>query len=313
MRNLPKNFHLLKRNENTLPNRLDRYIAQNSILSYGYIQKLIRTRKIRMMEISKDKNELGTAVKVNNSTPILPIHQIYVHESIYYDFFESEEKPKKSSFHLVAKKFIDDHVIYEDAEIIIINKPAGISCQGGVNIQHSVDVFAKLAYNLKLTHRLDRQTSGALILAKNKESAQKITKMFQEQKISKIYHAIVVNTPILDNLYLESGLYRIDKDVIDNERVLNAVTYFRILAQKDGYSFLELHPKTGRKHQIRQHCLSIGSPILYDSKYCLPSSKDSKKDTKKDSKCIMLHAYSISCNDFNVEVPYPSHWEKFLL
>lgn len=175
-------------------------------------------------------------------------------------------------------KAIKNSVIYKDDEIIAINKPAGLAVQGGVGVAISVDSLLdhlKFDYEErpKLVHRIDKDTSGLLLLARKTSVASKLTKQFRDKEIEKTYWAIVVGVPEeksgridLPILKRDSGAGK-EKMVADDEGDA-AVTLYRVLENMGGrFSLLELKPITGKTHQLRVHMEAIGHPILGDGKY----------------------------------------------
>ena len=172
---------------------------------------------------------------------------------------------------------LHDCIIFCDQVLIAINKPAGIAVQGGSKISYHIDgMLDCLKFNYqdrpKLVHRLDRNTSGVLLLARSAKTANILTKYFQNKNIQKVYFALVSGT-------LSSPQGKIDlpiakhrsngqeKMVIDHYGGKNTQTYYYRLAKNDNISLLALYPITGRTHQLRIHCETLRVPILGDTKY----------------------------------------------
>ena len=174
-----------------------------------------------------------------------------------------------------------------------------------------IDILKKTKYfeNSKpfIVHRLDKETSGILIIAKNREYAQLFTSLFRIRKIHKTYLAITygkVNNSIKtmkDNLIYYENKKKIIQKAISNLKILKSNEYC---------SFLELNPITGRKHQLRKQLLNIGNPIIGDDKYFLNNTKRIK------TKCLMLHAYKIKFMiknvRYNFKAKYNDIFEQFL-
>ena len=159
-----------------------------------------------------------------------------------------------------------------------------------------------------IVHRLDKDTSGILIVAKNREYAQLFTSLFRLRKIHKTYLAIVYGeipkgTKILED---ELILYENDKKIIQN-----ALSYLKLLKTNSQYSLLELRPITGRKHQLRKQLYNLGNPIIGDDKYFFKN-----RGVYIKSKYLMLHAYEIKfmINDvkYNFSAPLNENFSEFL-
>lgn len=183
-------------------------------------------------------------------------------------------------------------ILFENDEILVINKPAGLAVQGGSNIHKHVDGLVRALYpqhSPKLVHRLDRETSGVLLLAKNLEVAQKLTKAFAVHSIQKEYWAITEGIPPKANgtilTHLEKGWSKdMEKMKVSStsEDAKPSETSFKVLAKSTSTkkAFLSLIAHTGRTHQLRVHCEHIRCPILGDRKY----------NPKSESRQLHLHA-----------------------
>lgn len=243
---------------------------------------------------------------------------------VSFDTFEEREKvPPRINEKTLA--LLQDSILYEDKDVLVINKPQGLSVQGGSNVKDCVDFYMNeilpgQSEPLRLTHRLDKDTSGCLILAKNHEAARLMTQAFKDQEVSKTYYAIVVGTPgkrkgvITESIGKMMGDQKEMMSIHANDRQ-EAITLYEVeTSLSNGLSFLRLEPKTGRTHQLRVHCAQVlDCPILGDGKYggakaqCLP-----RRAT------IKLHATKISFESLSgkgtieVEAPMPLDFEGFL-
>lgn len=207
----------------------------------------------------------------------------------YPDFWSAlktdENHPKKhqkgAKIDPIAIKNLEKSIIFENDDMIVLNKPSGLAVQGGSGQKESVDdILAARARSTgeespKLVHRLDRDTSGVLVLGKTSKAAGALAAAFAKKTAQKFYWALVVGVPDIEqgtiNLPLakrETGKdSRIEK-VQEDEEGKAAITHYRILdfaAKK--LAWVELLPVTGRMHQLRVHMESIGHPILGDGKY----------------------------------------------
>lgn len=209
---------------------------------------------------------------------------------------------QKISSHL--SKLVKSWVIYKNKDILVINKPNGIAVQGGSKIKLNLDLLLdSLKYsNLnrpKIVHRLDKDTSGILMLARNLETAKYLSLLFKERKIKKLYLAIVYG-----ELYKSQD--RLNSNIVYNGKVHLSETYFWKLKSNNKYSLLLVKPITGRKHQIRKHLIAKNIQILGDKKYILYN------DASADDESLNLHAYYFSYFDsfgksksFRAEIPKP--------
>ena len=281
--------------------RLDRWFNQRVIsLPHSLIEKIIRQNKIK---VNKKKTKSSYRLQKGDLVEVFDINKF---------------KPinlKKKIKYLPKKKEIgsyDKYVIEDNKNFIVINKPTGIPVQSGTrSLKNIIDILKNTKYfeNSKpfIVHRLDKETSGILIIAKNRKFAQLFTSLFRIRKIHKTYLAIVygkVNKSVKtmrDNLiYFENNKKNTQK----------AISNLKIIRSNENYSFLELNPITGRKHQLRRQLLNIGSPIVGDDKYFLNNRKRIKV------KNLLLHAHKIKFMinnvQYNFKAGYNSKFEDFL-
>ena len=231
--------------------------------------------------------------------------------------------------HLKAAHIYKDlmaNIIYQDKHIIILNKPINLAVQGGNKVKYSVDDIlnkdqAKGKKLYRLTHRLDKDTSGILILAKTEKAAQKITKLFANKKIYKTYLALVVGcleqkTGIIDFPIIKKKLAS-GKEVMTIAKTQHtaqaALTKYHVIEQLGNQlSLLKLEPETGRKHQIRIHLSAMETPILGDGKY-----GGKKAFMNNLSNKIHLHAEKIYIENYfgkplSISAPLPAHMKETL-
>ena len=171
-------------------------------------------------------------------------------------------------------------MLYRDDWAIVLNKPAGLAVQGGTNTERHVDALLdglrfESAERPRLVHRLDKDTSGVLLIARHAAAAAFFTRAFREKTTRKIYWAIVAGLPRPERGRIDLGRCPKAAPARGGERVhaddeggKSAVTYYRVLDHAGGRaSWLALLPVTGRTHQLRAHCAALGTPILGDGKY----------------------------------------------
>lgn len=168
-------------------------------------------------------------------------------------------------------------VLYRDDDMIILDKPAGLAVQGGTGIaQHldgMLDVLAAGGERPRLVHRLDKDTSGVLVLARTAASAAALGQAFRGRAVHKLYWALVVGMPAEDAGEIRAPLAKDgsaggERVGVDRAHGAVAVTHYRVLERIGRRAaWLELEPETGRTHQLRVHCQVLGTPILGDGKY----------------------------------------------
>jgi 23S rRNA pseudouridine955/2504/2580 synthase len=295
---MPKSYTVDDDNNDS---RLDKWFKNEIInLPHSLLEKILRQNKIK---VNKKKTKSSYRLQTGDVIEI-------------YDISKFKPVDKKEKIKYLPKKkeigYYDDYVIEDNENFIVINKPTGIPVQSGTkSFKNIIDILKKTKYfkNLKpfIVHRLDKETSGVLIIAKNRKYAQLFTSLFRIRKIHKTYLAIVygkVNKSIKvmkdDLIYYENNKKNIQK----------AVSNLKIIKSNEGFSYLELNPITGRKHQLRKQLLNIGSPIIGDDKYFLNDRKRIK------IKNLMLHAYKIKFMinniQYNFKARYNNLFEDFL-
>ncbi len=281
--------------------RLDKWFKNEIInLPHSLLEKILRQNKVK---VNKKKTKSSYRLQKGDLIEI-------------YDISKLKPVDKKERIKYIPKKkeigTYDDHVIEDNENFIVINKPTGIPVQSGTkSFKNIIDILKNSKYfeNSKpfIVHRLDKETSGVLIVAKNRKYAQLFTSLFRIRKIHKTYLAIVYGK-------VDKSIKVMKDDLIyyeDNKKIFQkAVSNIKTIKSNEGYSYLELNPITGRKHQLRKQLLKIGSPIIGDDKYFLNNRKRIKM------KNLMLHAYKIKFMinniQYNFKAKYPKLFENFL-
>jgi tRNA pseudouridine32 synthase/23S rRNA pseudouridine746 synthase/23S rRNA pseudouridine1911/1915/1917 synthase len=203
-------------------------------------------------------------------------------------------------------------VLYKDALMLVVDKPAGIPVHagpgGGPNLER---LFGALRFGLRQpparAHRLDRDTSGCLVLGRHPKALRKLGRLFSEGRVEKIYWAVVEGAPAAGegqiDLPLRKEIRGTGWKMVPGEGGQGAVTEYRTLGQGEGLTWLELRPMTGRTHQIRVHCAAIGCPVLGDRAY---GAKRGAAAMHLHSRAIVLPLYP-SRPPVAVEAPPPAH------
>ena len=251
-----------------------------------------------------EKNIRRGNIKIN-SKKVKSSHKLKASDKItVYNLNFIENKHKKVTTKYVATKsdlYKSSGIFIENNEnFVVINKPAGIAVQSGTKtIKNILDILrsSKEFYNsLPYTvHRIDKETTGLLIVAKNRKYAQLFTSLFRIRKIHKTYLCIVVG-----QLQKEKGTLKDELFYYEGEKKVKtlAITHYKVLDSNNNYSLLKLNPETGRKHQLRKQLLIHGNPILGDSKYRISERPKSKKNI------LMLHAYKINFSIGDIKYNY---------
>ncbi len=268
-----------------IPTRLDRCLKRlYPNLTQGKIEQALRKGKIK---VNGGKAEAGSRV-VSGDTILVVDDAILIGGTAQ----ENSVALFSSSAVRLADKLLADYLIHSTDHFLAINKPPGLAVQGGSKIALSVNDALRCLGNrgldLRLVHRLDKETSGILLIAKSYLAAYHLTKAFQERLIEKKYIAITVGKPEQDvgeisSLISKTKGIAFEKVNADSQGGKLAVTKYRCLKTTQGLSLIEFLPLTGRMHQIRFHAQQLGCPILGDKKYGSALSPVS-------APCLLLHA-----------------------
>jgi len=281
--------------------RLDKWFKQKVInLPHSLIERILRQNKIK---INKKKVKSSYRLQSGDLIEIYDISKFKAKDKIE----KIKYKPKKKEL-----SRYDDYIIENNDNFIVINKPAGIPVQSGTkSFKNITDLLKNSKYfegsKPFIVHRIDKETSGILIIAKNRKYAQLFTSLFRIRKIHKTYLALAygkINKSVKsmrdDLIYYENKKKIIQK----------AISNIKIIKSNDELSYVELNPVTGRKHQLRKQLLNIGNPIIGDDKYFLTNFRKIK------TKNLMLHAYRIKFMinnvQYNFKAKYNNYFEQLL-
>jgi 23S rRNA pseudouridine955/2504/2580 synthase len=219
---------------------------------------------------------------------------------------------------------LESHILYEDKRLLVINKPSGLAVHGGSGISHGVIELLRAARphlrDLSLVHRLDRETSGCLVLAKRRSALRELHKKFRDGTVEKNYLALVVGDWQLGEQTVDAPLLvehrkNGERHVVVSGAGKAARTKMRLSRTFGKYSLLQCQPLTGRTHQIRVHALHMGHPVAGDERYGDPEANAVAR--KLGLKRLFLHAQSIafpddSGNDLHFTAPLADDLERFL-
>ena len=273
--------------------RLDKWFRKNVCeVPQALIEKNIRKGNIKV-----NNKKVKSSYKLQKEDLII----------LYNIIFSSQKKSKSKNFYKANKKDLSHSskmFIENNENFVVINKPAGIAVQSGTKSKRNILDILKSTKEFYGTspyavHRIDKETTGVLIVAKNRKYAQLFTSLFRLRKIHKTYLCIVIG-----ELEKNKGTFRNELFHYEGNKKMKtkAITHFSVLDSNNNYSLLKLTPETGRKHQLRKQLLIHGCPVLGDDKYRI-STNHPKKNV------LMLHAYKINFSiaglkyNFSAELP----------
>jgi 23S rRNA pseudouridine955/2504/2580 synthase len=289
--------------------RIDRWLRRRyPHLTQGQIEKLVRTGQVRVDGArvkSSDRVAPGQRVRI----PPLP---------------EATPRAASGTLSLKDEAFVRSLVIHRDDDVIVLNKPAGLAVQGGAKtIRHLDALLDGLKFDAekrpKLVHRLDRDTSGCLVLARHPRAAAALGEAFRDRDTHKIYWAVVLGSPrpksgeIRGWMRKAPGARESDREMMQravqtDEGAVHAVTQYAVLSEAAGRAaWVALRPVTGRTHQLRFHMAEIGHAIAGDPKY-----KCDRPTPNELAGALQLHARAIrlphpSGGELKVVAPLPAH------
>lgn len=268
-------------------------------LSLGHLQKLLRTKQIK---VDGKRAETSLKLSVGQEVRIPPLHldEVSTHEA--------NKVSKKDA------EFIRSLVIYKDDNIIVLNKPSGIAVQGGTNTSFHIDgMLEALSFEMeekpRLVHRIDKDTSGILVLARNRKTADNLTKAFREHKLQKTYITLVRGCPKKMQGEIKAPLEKVGEKVMVTDGGKPAHTLYEVIdSVGEKFALVSASPLTGRTHQIRAHMEYLGTPIVGDAKYY---GKERQRFANISDK-LHLHAYKIDLSilynrKMVIKAPFAEH------
>ena len=273
--------------------RLDKWFKKNVFdVPQSLIEKNIRKGNIKINYIKKK-----SSYKLNKGDQVI----------IYNINFESNKHKEISKKYLATKKdlYKSSNIFIENNEnFVVINKPAGIAVQPGTKSRKNIIDILRSTKEFEgsspyTVHRIDKETTGILVVAKNRKYAQLFTLLFRKRKIHKTYLGVV-----LGHLGKNKGTLKDELFYYENDKKIKSIgiTHYFVIDSNNNYSLLKLNPETGKKHQLRKQLLIHGCPVLGDEKY-------RKSIIKQKGNRLMLHAHKINFSiaglryNFSAELP----------
>jgi 23S rRNA pseudouridine955/2504/2580 synthase len=292
--------------------RIDRWLRRRyPHLTQGQIEKLIRTGQVRVDGArvkASDRVSPGQSVRI----PPLP---------------EATERAAPGALSKKDEDFVRSLVIHRDDDVIVLNKPAGLAVQGGTNTTRHLDgLMDGLRFDAekkpKLVHRLDRDTSGVLVLARHPRAAAALGEAFRDRETMKVYWAIVLGSPrpkageIRGWMRKAPGAHDADREMMvqalqTEDGAVHAITQYAVVSTAaQSAAWMALRPVTGRTHQLRFHMAEIGHSIAGDPKY-----KDNRPVPEGLGGALQLHARAIRLphptkGELNIKAPPPPHMRR---
>lgn len=304
--------------------RLDRWFKRHyPALSHGAVEKLLRTGQVRV-----DGKRAKASDRISaNQILRLPPQIASIHSEMHG--LSTRPEPRAQPLAQTVGGRALDLVIHKDSSVLVLNKPSGLATQGGSGIREHVDgLLDQLNFERKqrprLVHRLDRDTSGVLVVARTPTAAARLSESLRERDAQKIYWALTKGVPkplrgtIKSALAKEAGFGAHGRDERmaevgrETEGARNAVTDYAVLdSAGPEFAWVAVKPVTGRMHQIRVHLASLGTPIVGDFKY---GGTDARGRGEIENR-LHLHARSIDIahpdgGRLQVTAPLPPHMQK---
>ena len=297
--------------------RLDRWFKDHfPSMPRGRMEKLMRSGEIRL---DGKRVKSNARIEAGQVVRIPPVD----------DEYQQPRDPYKE-LSPADKAFVQSLVIYEDKTLFALNKPAGLAVQGGSKTERHLDglligLVEPGADRPLLVHRLDKDTSGVILVAKSSAYAAKLTGAFRSKSAQKTYWALCLGVPRPEKGTINLGLAKVaggtygermmpanDPDFPEGEKPMSAITHYAVVARAaQKASWVALRPVTGRTHQLRAHCAAIGHPVAGDRKYGGPDAVLGGAL----SRSMHLHARSIEIPHpkgkgmLRVEAPLPKHMQ----
>ena len=297
-----KEFSVTEEDEGT---RLDRFLRRLvGAMGQGVIEKALRSGHAR---VDGQKAKSGQRLIAGQVVSVAPYFLSHAQKQQ-----AAQTQPKKPTVNMEsAAKQIDQMTLIQTSEWRALNKPSGLAVQGGTQTHKHIDGLLSAGFpsrDYKLVHRIDKDTSGVLLVAEGHRAARKLTTGFRDHIINKFYLALVVGTLPTSGV-ISAGLRKyggkgLEKMIVDDVEGQQAITDFICFDSAGVVSLLGFSPRTGRTHQLRAHAAHLGAPILGDGKYGGAAAHIGGFDKK-----LHLHAWGLRLPEGEeVFAPLPAHF-----
>ena len=306
----------VKSNEDGL--RLDRWFRIHfPDVGYTYLQKLLRSGQVRVDSKRVQAND-RLAAGAEGRVPHVVRQPAKTSPSV-------RPPPGLSK---ADRDLIERNILFEDEHVLVLNKPFGIAVQGGTGTKRHIDgilagMIDRFGDRPRLVHRLDRDTTGVLLVAKHRDAAAKLGRIFQTRSAAKTYWALVKGVPRPPQGKIEAALVKAsgpDGDRVRRARpgeqdvAMHATTHYSVIDRvAHKAAWVSLKPVTGRQHQLRAHMASIGHPIIGDNKYeghqALADSGIDQKLHLHARRLILPHPF-VQGGKIDATAPLPEHMLK---
>ncbi len=287
--------------------RLDRWLKKRfPDVGHGRVQKWLRTGQVRL---DGRRVKAGVRLAAGQSIRVPPVD----------DAALSKSAPAVAAFSDADIRDLKARILHCDDHVLVVDKPAGLATQGGSGISRHLDaMLTELRFDAedppRLVHRLDRDTSGVLVLARTAEAAGKLAAVFRSKDARKLYWAVVAGVPRPTEGMIDLGLAkkpgRWGERIGTDDGGKQAITRYRVIDRAGRQAaWVAFEPLTGRTHQIRVHAASMGTPVLGDGKY---GGREAFLASEDIAKRLHLHARAIRMphpagGELKAVAPLPAH------
>ncbi len=249
-------LEVIKIENSSIGLRIDKWIKSKiTKIPQGLIEKDLRNGRIKVNK-----------KKVKSSYKLKKLDEIFLYNIKYKSLIKPKKKIRPTN---IVIKETEKDIIENNSDFIVINKKSGLPVQGGTKVKENlINILSNSQFfeNSKpfIVHRIDKDTSGVLIIAKNRNTAQQITSLFRLRKMHKTYLALSFGQIDKKKNIIDNNLIRYE----NNKKILErAITQYQVVDTNKNYTLFKLKPITGRKHQIRKHLVDIRCPVIGDKKY----------------------------------------------
>ena len=283
--------------------RLDKWFARHFPgLPKTQLYKMMRKGDVR---VAGKRVKPNARVQEGQEVRVPPMPESAYQPFETRDTYSNEQRQKD-------KEFLKSCLIYQDKHVFVFNKPFGVATQGGSKIKHHIDgalrAFETDTVKPKLVHRLDKETTGVLVVAKNAKVARDLGYCFKQRETEKYYWAVVCPSPQMEAGVIEAHIAKGktrggERVMVDNEEGKYSKTEYWVVERAyTKAAFICFKPETGRTHQLRVHASIIGCPILGDQKYFI----ENEHEEQDIDMSVLEHANKLHLHARQIKMPHPS-------